>query len=277
MTQDVLELYRWAVQDPETHAMVLQVMYERTRPGQTAKVLREDFAGTSAESIAWAALDSQRTAIAVDLDGTTLAWARQRGERLLGTRVAQVTFIEGDALTTGVEQGAVAADITSVLNFSIYYLREPATLASYLAHAREVMAPSGILVMNLFGGPDSVAIGTTHTRVDRSPRLSTERGIAPFDYQWEVRAFDPTTRALECRIHFVVDGRELRDAFSYQWQLWSIDELLAACKTAGFASAQLWRHTYDPAKGAAGVFLGPVEASAVESLPQWTAYIVAAR
>jgi len=53
---DTLELYRWAVQDPETHATVLRLMYERLHPGRTPMLLREDFAGTSAEAVAWLAL-----------------------------------------------------------------------------------------------------------------------------------------------------------------------------------------------------------------------------
>lgn len=281
MSDDVLELYRWAVQDPETHAMVLQVMYERTRPGGTATVLREDFAGTSAESVAWAALGADRRAFAIDLDGDTIAWARRRAQRLLGARATQVTFVEGDALAVGAAHGVAPADIISVLNFSIFYLRDPTTLRAYLAHAREVLAPAGILVVNLFGGPGAVAPGTTETRVERSPRLSTEHAIPPFDYRWEVRAFDPRTRALDCRIHFRLEHagarRELIDAFTYTWRLWSVDELIDACTRAGFSRVQLWRHTYDASRGAAGLFLGPVDPSAVAGLDQWTAYIVAER
>jgi hypothetical protein len=69
---DRLELYRWAVQDPETHAIVLCTMYERLRSGRHPVILREDFAGTSAESVAWVILRHGRRAIAVDLDGPTL-------------------------------------------------------------------------------------------------------------------------------------------------------------------------------------------------------------
>ena len=73
---DTLELYRWAVQDPETHAVLLCTIYERLRPGRHPVILREDFAGTAAESVAWVALEKGRRAIAVDLDGPTLEWAQ---------------------------------------------------------------------------------------------------------------------------------------------------------------------------------------------------------
>jgi hypothetical protein len=98
---DPLELYRWAVQDPETHATVLRVMYETVRPGIAPTVLREDFAGTAAESVTWVALKEGRRAVAVDLDSATVAWAKARADRLLGIRAGAVELIEGDSLSVG--------------------------------------------------------------------------------------------------------------------------------------------------------------------------------
>jgi hypothetical protein len=170
------------------------------------------------------------------------------------------------------------ADILSVLNFSVLYLRDRDSLHAYLTHARSCLAEAGILVMNAFGGPVATALGTTTHRIEPAPRLRGESAPAPFEYGWEVRAFDPASRSIECAIHFrLADGRELRDAFEYRWRLWSLPELVDACRAAGFSSVEPWRHTYDPSKGAAGVFLGPVEVGGVASLPSWTAYVVAAR
>lgn len=276
---DVLELYRWAVQDPETHATVLHIMHERVSGQGPATLLREDFAGTCAESVAWVALKAGRMAIAVDLDGETLAWARRRAQRLLGGRRGQVECIEGDVMRIGPESGA--ADIISVLNFSILYLRQPESLAAYLRHARGCLAPGGILVLNTFGGPAAVRPHIDRHRVTPAPRLPAEAAIDPFDYEWEVQRWDSATRHIDCAIHFELEtgGRRqtIRNAFTYQWRLWSLVELTTACAAAGFSTVQIWRHTYDPAKGHAGVFLGPVAAAAVDGLDHWTAYIVARR
>src|SRR5687768_14840233 len=119
---DTLELYRWAVQDPETHAEVLRIMYESVYPRRTPTVLREDFAGTAAESVAWVALQGRRKAVAVDLDGETVEWARKRAERILGSDAASIDFIEGDVITIAPPR-VQTADIVSVLNFSIFYLK----------------------------------------------------------------------------------------------------------------------------------------------------------
>ena len=69
--------------------------------------------------------------------------------------------------------------------------------------------------------------------------------------------------------------RRLDDAFRYDFKVWTPAELLDACREAGFASPEFWRHTYDPSKGAAGVFLGATEPRSVDGLESWTAYVVA--
>jgi hypothetical protein len=283
---DVLELYRWAVQDPETHAEVLRIMYERVRPGHSAVTLREDFSGTSAESVAWVALNPNRRAVCVDLDGPTVAWAAKRASRILGPHASRVRMVTGDAMMVKPPEVA-EADIISVLNFSVLYLRERAVLGAYLKHARECLAERGILVMNVFGGAEAVKPGTTSHWITPAPRLAGEASPPPpppFGYHWEVRSFEAATGRMDCRIHFELAAKGpgmpptfVRDAFRYEWKLWTLGELTQACREAGFARVEVWRHTYDASKGAAGVFLGAVDAAVVAELPSWTAYVVAAR
>jgi SAM-dependent methyltransferase len=280
---DLLELYRWAVQDPETHAVVLCTMYERLRPGRHPLLLREDFAGTCAESVAWVALQKGRHAIAVDLDGATLAWAERRAVRLLGARASEIEFLRHDVRMASPPE-VPHADVIAVLNFSILYWRQPEELDSYLRHALNGLAPGGILVLNLFGGPATVKPGTTRHWVTPQPRLPSEPPISAFEYLWEVRSYDPASERIDCRIHFArpdpeapAQNHEIRDAFTYDWRLWSVDALVAACARAGFSDVQVWRHTYDASKGAAGVFLGSVEPESLLALESWTAYIVAGK
>ncbi len=47
---DKLKLYRWAVQDSETHAKVFCTMYQQLRHGRQPLVLRKDFVGATAET-----------------------------------------------------------------------------------------------------------------------------------------------------------------------------------------------------------------------------------
>ena len=278
---DVLELYRWAVQDPEIHAIVLRTMYERLRHGRQPIVLREDFAGTSADSVAWVALRRGGRAVAIDLDGPTLQWARHRAARLLGARASEIQFIQADVRCVG-PPTVPHADIISVLNYSIFYLHNPDELRSYLRQAFNGLAPEGILVFNLFGGLERVRPGATRRWVTPQPRLPAESPFPEFEYTWEVRSYDRASERLDCRIHFAIPDpagpermRDVSDVFTYHFRLWSVRELVGACVHAGFSEVQVWRHTYDPSKGPLGVFLGRVDPDSVLPLENWTAYIVA--
>src|SRR6185436_11337262 len=136
-------------------------------------------------------------------------------------------FVRGDVRIVGPPE-VPQADIISVLNFSILYQRDPEELHSYLQHAVNGLAADGILVLNVFGGAATVQPGTTRHRVTPNPRLTGEQEIPAFDYLWEVRSYDRASARLDCRIHFAVPDPaapertlELRDAFSYDWRLWS--------------------------------------------------------
>jgi SAM-dependent methyltransferase len=273
---DPLELYRWAVQDPETHALLLELIYERVRDGRSPEVLREDFAGTSAESVAWVALAEGRRAVAVDRDGATLAWARRRAGVILGDDAARVRFVEGDVRAVAPPE-MPEADVLAALNFSVCYLHTRASLVAYLEHARRCLAPGGIVVLNLFGGDVSARVD--RHRVTPAPRLPGEAAAAPFEYAWEQRGWDAVTQVLDCRVHFRLDptpgadARELRDAFTYRFRVWGLAEMREALREAGFAEVQVWRHTHDAAKGE--VFLG--EVASLDEPGRWTAYVVALR
>ena len=69
----------------------------------------------------------------------------------------------------------------------------------------------------------------------------------------------------------------MRDTFRYDWRLWSVHELTEVCAQAGFSNVQLWRHTYDPERGANGVFLGCIEPDSLPAFEKWSAYIVASK
>lgn len=277
-----LELYRWSVQDPETHASLLRLIYERLRPGRTPAVLREDFAGNAADSVAWVGLKPTRSAIAVDLDADALAWGRARASRIIGNRSERIRFVEGDAIHP--DPSTPPADIAIALNYSLMYLHDRNQLLAYLAGSRRGLDRAGVFVCNLFGGPDATRPSRERRRITPTPRFPTERPIAPFEYEWEVRDHDPSTRVTDCRVHFRLDppesgGRaiELTDAFRYPFKLWTPREITDACLEAGFTDAAPWRHTLEPRLPPPGVFLGPVDPAFFEGPAFWDTYIVACR
>ncbi len=271
---NVLELYRWAVQDPITQARVLQLVWARTRPGHVPTLLREDFAGTAMDSIAWVALSEGREALAVEIDAPTVTWARARAHALLGARADRLMHVQGDVLRIG-PPDVPAAHIVAALNYSIFTFVDRSVLREYFANARRGLQDDGVFVANAFGGPETMRAPVRRRLVAQRTGLPGETPPPPFDYEWEHGAYDAVTAVVDCRIHFVDAGptrARVRDAFHYRYRMWSLPELVEIAREAGFRDAQVWQHTHD---AEAGVFLGPV--TRLDAPDRWTAYLVAVR
>lgn len=271
---NVLELYRWAVQDPITQARVLQLVWARTRPGRVPTLLREDFAGTAMDSIAWVALSEGRHALAVEIDEPTVTWARAQSMALLGARADRLTLVQGDVLRIGPPDVPVA-HIVAALNYSIFTFGERSVLREYFANARRGLRDDGVFVANAFGGPERMRAHVRRTLVAERTGLPGETSPPPFEYEWEQGAYDALTAIVDCRIHFANAGparATVRDAFQYRYRMWSLPELIEIAREAGFRDVQVWQHTHD---AEAGVCLGPV--TRLEAAERWTAYLVAAR
>lgn len=278
-TAEVLDLYRWATQDPPAQAAVLAEIYRRIR-GQPAQVLREDFAGNAADSVAWVAADSRRRAIAVDFDAPTLAYARARAQRLLGDECQRIDFHCGDV--HDLHPPAVErAQLLCVLNFSCFYFHQRAQLVRYFEHAFASLDETGVLVLNAFGGAGAMQPRRDTHRITPQSEAGSA-ALAAFDYEWEQRSFDACQARLDCRIHFVVNDpdapggrRRIDDAFRYDWRLWSLPELRECLMAAGFREVQVWRHNVIDKADKPEVFLGPVDT--LQGLDLWLAYVIAIR
>lgn len=253
-TPHPLDLYRLAVQHPLAEVAFIESAWAHHHGEQSEPMLlREDFAGTCAVAAAWCASDPDRQAMAVELDLPTAEWAAERfDDPDLHIVADDVMAVEGPAV-----------DVTLALNFSVLIYHETERLDRYLAHARRCLNPGGLLILDVFGGSSVSEPSVEHRRIEPD-----EGGFEPFDYAWEQRGLEAQSDRIDCRIHFELDdGRALRDAFVYDWRLWSPAALIDSAKRAGFAEASLW--WADPA--AAGRFEpidGDPEADA------WVGYVV---
>ncbi len=260
-----LEFYRRAVQHPEAEVRFLLEAYGHYR-GSYPTRLREDFAGTAAVAAAWAGFADHHQAVAVESDGPTLRWARRQA----GAR--RVTFVQGDVLAVR----GPGADVVAALNFSVCEWQDRRSLLTYLRHARRCLRQGGMLVVDLFGGPGAMAVGT------QTRRVRCDDGVR-FDYVWEQRSYDHVTGRIDCRIHFRfrVAGqggrgvRTLRDAFRYDWRLWTPVEMIEAMTEAGFAAAEVWCDRVDPATGQSDGHFQP--RTHMPARHDWVAYVVALR
>jgi SAM-dependent methyltransferase len=252
-------LYQWAVQEPEEEVGFLVEAYERRR-GREPLILREDFCGTAAVAAAWVKSDPRRRAIGLDLDPEPLDWGRERNVRPLGEAAARIELLQADVRT----ETSPKADVICALNFSYYVFRPLAELAAYFAKARSSLAPGGIIVLDTYGGWES-------QQVKEEPRqVSVDAGR--FTYVWHQAEYNPIDSRTVCHIHFeLAGGACLREAFTYDWRLYTPAEVGDALLAAGFSNVEVY-WDFEPAPDAPTDYR---PARRAENRPGWLAYVVA--
>jgi SAM-dependent methyltransferase len=240
-TADRHALYQIAVQAPADDAAFYDRWFRRfaRRP---LRFLREDFCGTAALACHHVKRHRANRALGVDLHWPTLAWGRVHNAKTLldAEQRTRLELRQANVLAVRAPQ----ADAIVALNFSYSVFQTRAALRAYFANCFRALRPGGMLFVDAWGGPEVLRQQTDKTR---------HRG---FVYEWEQRAYDPISHRIECAIHFrFPDGSRLRDAFVYDWRLWTLAELRELFAEVGFTRIEvLWEAT-DIATGTGnGVF-----------------------
>lgn len=255
-TADRYTLYTEAVQSPDSEVDFFRRIYRRHN-GRAPLVMREDFCGTAAICCDWVRRGARNRSIGVDLDPEPLAWGRERYlQKLTPKQAARVALIQADVLE--VETGPV--DAILALNFSYCVFKRRPVLLSYLRRARGALSRGGIMVMDLYGGPEA-----------QKPQEDKSRKKG-FTYVWDQRQYNPITNETLNYIHFLFpDGSSMMKAFTYDWRLWALVELHEALLEAGFRETEVYWEGTDAKGEGSGVFRlrrkVPVEDA-------WIAYIV---
>jgi hypothetical protein len=213
-------LYEWCVQAPAMQARFLRALH-----GDGGRVLCEDFSGPASIARAWARLGSAYRGVGVDRDAEPLRHAVRRA-REQGIPRGRFSVERADVLGARTK-----ADVIAAFNFAMCELHERARLGRYLRRARGRLGRGGIFACDTYGGPDALTRGSTSRRV-RTP-------IGMVRYTWQQRRADPLTGRVENAMHFTpARGSAMRDAFVYDWRLWSVAELRDAMVEAGFARVE---------------------------------------
>lgn len=216
-THDRYDLYELAAQSP-----LMQARFLRAVHGANPLVLGEDFCGSGAIARAWASLGEDRRAVCVDKDADALGALRSRADQ---ATLARLELVRADVM-----DAAHKVDVLCALNFPVGYFHDRAGLLAYLRHARSRLNPRGALVVDAYGGRDAFTLGETEQDLPGGVR-----------YVWEQREADPITARVRNAMHFhLPDGATIRDAFVYDWRLWSIPELRDAMRDAGFARVDVY-------------------------------------
>jgi cell division protein ZapA (FtsZ GTPase activity inhibitor) len=149
-----------------------------------AVVLRV-ISAAAAISCDWCVVPANR-AFGVELD-MTAAMGREHYLAQLARQAKRVRLIKGNVLSVRTER----VDVIAALNFSFCVFKERATLMRYLTRCRAAIKPGGIMVMDIYGGPDSQKPGREKTR------------FKGFTYVWDQAAYNPITNEALNHIHFV--------------------------------------------------------------------------
>lgn len=256
-------LYQKAVQSPDAEIDFVDRTYRKIR-GRRASRLREDFCGTAFTSCEWVRRRRTNTAVGLDLHAPTLAWGRKHNLAALPTDTAsRITLLRRNVLDPGA--GADRMDVILAMNFSWWVFHERRVLLDYFRSIRRSLARDGVFFLDIYGGWESMK-----EQQDRRQVGGRERG---FRYIWDQASFDPITNHSLCRIHFkLANGRMIRNAFEYDWRLWTIPETRDVLADAGFSRTTVYWEGDDGRGGGNGIFRPRAKG---ECCPSWIAYLVA--
>lgn len=249
-------LYTESVQSVDAEIAFFTRVYRKAN-GRAPVVLREDFCGTAAISCDWVKQNPRNLAIGVDLDPEPLRWGREHYvSKLDADQRRRLTFYRENVLK--VETPRV--DVVAALNFSFCVFKKRAELMAYIRRCRSALKPGGILVMDIYGGPDSQKPAKEKTR------------FKGFTYVWDQAVYNPVTNEALNHIHFTFpDGTRMMKAFTYDWRLWTPAELREAMLDSGFSDARVyWEGTEKDGSGD-GIFR---ERNRADVDDAWVAYIV---
>lgn len=250
-----------SVQDPLSDIVRVSKIYEELF-SKKALSLREDFSGTFALSCCWVQSDSKRSAIAIDNDKPTLDYGIDNYLSFMSAdEQKRLSPMLADAITK-----TKAVDIVATFNFSYCLIHKRKQLLEYFKKVHSSLNTEGMMILDLFGGSESETPEVQEREVDNNDQ------IIPFYFEFERKSFNPVNRISNYGIHFKYqDGTELIDAFTYEFRMWSINELRDLFEEAGFSKSVVYWEDFDEEGFGNGEFY-PTEVE--ENSLNWNSYIV---
>ena len=211
-------LYEDSVQCVEAEIDFIDEAFKTLR-NRKAWLLREDFCGTANTSCEWVRRRKRNRAIGVDLDQKVQQWGRKHHLAKLGQRQEHVTLLNQDVLQVKTEP----VDIVLAMNFSYWIFKQRALLRRYFQSVYDSLAEDGVFFLDAYGGSDAYKEMRERTKYD------------DFTYTWDQASFDPISSEMMCKIHFSFpDGSRMKNAFTYDWRLWTLPEIREILLEAGF-------------------------------------------
>ena len=252
------KLYEKSVQCVEAEIDFVDETYTQIR-GKKATTLREDFCGTANTSCEWVKRRSGNIAFGVDLDSEVQQWGKQQNiARLKEEQQQRIILVNSDVMTVLIKP----VDIILAMNFSYWIFKDRGTMVEYFRKVYAGLKKNGVFFLDACGGYEAFR------------EMTEETDYGKFTYIWDQVKYNPINGDYLCKIHFrFKDGSRLKNAFTYDWRLWTLPELLELLTEAGFKPTVYWEGTGKDGEGN-GIFkpskVGEADAG-------WIAYIVAVK
>jgi len=254
--------YEQSVQCAEAEIDFVTTTFKQLRK-RDVRELREDFCGTATVCCDFVARHEDNHAYGVDLDTDVLHWGREhRVNALTSEQALRVSLIEDNVLTAKTPK----VDALLAMNFSYWLFKEREDLVNYFKIARESLKDDGIMFLDAFGGYESFQ------------ELEEEREIddddAGFTYVWDQASFNPINNSMICHISFHFnDGSVMKNAFTYDWRMYTLPEIRDILKDAGFKKSTIYWEGWDEDEEEGNGVYEPAEHG--EADPGWVVYITA--
>lgn len=240
-TADRHVLYQEAVQCVEAEIDFVDRTFKKLS-GRTPSRLREDFCGTFQSSCEWLSRRLSNTAVAVDLDRPTLDWGLKHNlSKLPPESRRRLTLLNRNVLNPGPKARNV--DCILAMNFSYWVFKTRPLLLRYFRSVRDSLVNDGVFFLDYFGGYESF-----QERQDR-------RRCKGFTYIWDQARYNPITGHFKAHIHFEFrDKTRMNRAFTYDWRVWPLPELVDLLTDAGFRNPTVYWEGDDGKGGGNGIF-----------------------
>lgn len=254
---DKYVLYQASVQNPEADVEFFEKIFQ-DHYSRMPTLFREDFCGTFQSCCTWVSRRPENRAWGIDLDPEPLEWGRTNNlVKIADDAQERITLHQADVRDTH----EMRVDLIAAQNFSYCIFPTRDELRAYFKKCLEGLLPEGLLVLDLYGGFESLQANEEETEY-------TDEG---YSYVWDTISYDAITNRVKTAIHFrFPDKSELTNAFTYDWRLWTIAEIRELLLEAGFSKAEVYWEGVDEDGEGDGEF---VPQSSAENEPGWIAYL----
>ncbi len=248
--------YEESVQCVESEIDFVDETFTKIRK-RKASTLREDFCGTTNTSCEWVRRRKTNTAISIDLDNDVLEWGKKNKiSKLSPEQKKRISIINEDILKVKTKP----VDIVLAMNFSYWLLKERKLTIEYFKKIYKSLVDDGIFFLDAYGGYEAF-----QEMIEKTKHKT-------FTYIWDQHRYNPITGISTNYIHFKFkDGSKIMKAFTYEWRIWTLPELLEMLTEAGFKATVYWEQADEDGEGN-GVFIPETEGDADAG---WIAYLVA--